>query len=101
MIECAPFASASSDLNVEKPSACPPAATNTELWAAIVVVVLVMMFVERTLPALASASTVNDSVPLKLPLPALTVAILVFEEFAASVFQAAGRASRERGGAER
>ena len=36
VIVCAPSASASSDLNVENPSAWPPAATNTDACAAIV-----------------------------------------------------------------
>ena len=93
VIVWAPFASVSSDRNVEKPRALPPAATKIDACAATVVVVSVMMFVERMLPALASASTVNESVPLNVPLPAVTPAMLSFDDVAASVFHDDGRAS--------
>ena len=90
---CLPNASKSSDLRVEIPSAPPPAATNIDACAATDVVVLVIVFVDRTLPTLASWSTVNDSVPLKLPFPAVTPAMASFDDAALSEFHAAGRAS--------
>ena len=60
-----------------------------------------MMFVERTLPALASASTVNESVPLKVPLPAVTSATSVFDDVAGERVPRRRSRERERGGAER
>ena len=71
----------------------PPAATNTDACAATDVVVPVIVFVERTLPALARWSTVNESVPLNVPFPAVTPAMASFDDAALSEFHAAGRAS--------
>ncbi len=51
-------------------------------------VVLENVLVERMLPAAAKLFTVNESVPLKLPLPAVTVATFVFDETAESACQA-------------
>ncbi len=90
VIVCEPSASASSDLNVENPSARPPAATNTEFPAAMSVVVPVMTFVERMLPALASALMLNESVPLNVPVPAETVATSESDDVANSACQPAG-----------
>src|SRR5439155_21250471 len=85
-----PSASAAFDAKVEKPSAPPPAATNSEAADGIVVVVPLMVLAERTLPAAASWSTVKVSVPPNVPEPAVTVAIVGSDDVAASARQSAG-----------
>ena len=72
VIVCAPTASALSDASVEKPSACPPVASRIAVSAATAAVPLVKMLPERTLPAVASRSTLKVRLPTDEPMPAET-----------------------------
>ena len=87
---CEPSASDVSDVNVSKPIARPPAATNNCGVAAIAVEVPLMTLADRTLPAAANWLTVKVKVPPNVPVPAVTVATFGFDVVAASARQSAG-----------
>jgi hypothetical protein len=79
-----------SDANVEKPMACPPVASRIAEFEVSGAAVLAKTLAERTLPAVASWSTVNERFPVDVPVPADTVTAFGFDEVAVNACHAVG-----------
>ena len=92
-IVCAPIGSDASDANVEKPSDWPPVASRIAAFAVTGAAVLAKTLAERTLPAVASPSTVKLRFPVEVPFPAETVTAFGFDDTAVSACQALGEES--------